>query len=94
MGDVHFHVDAESRRRLEAAEETLAEKHEKEMMVPATRETLELVTPSECGELSDCAFRVYLKNDTEHRGQFHLVGHRAEDGALIYSNSVMIDQLG
>jgi len=52
-----------------------------------------LVTPQECGPLSDCRLRVYLSAGDE-RGQFHLVGHRASDGSLIYTNAVMIDQLG
>jgi hypothetical protein len=34
--------------------------------------------------------RVYLSAE---RGQFHLVGHRASDGSLIYTNAVLIDQL-
>ncbi|POA17870.1 hypothetical protein C1886_19770 [Pseudomonas sp. FW300-N1A1] len=35
--------------------------------------------------LADCQMRVYLHCE---RGQFHLVGHRASDGSLIYSNAV------
>ena len=34
----------------------------------------------------DPMFRVYL-GGVEHRGQFHLVGHRASDGSLIYTNA-------
>jgi len=54
---------------------------------------MELITPEECGPLSDCQLRVYLSAG-DQRGQFHLVGHRASDGSLIYTNAVMIDQLG
>ncbi|MCY1558702.1 hypothetical protein D9M68_956600 [compost metagenome] len=53
---------------------------------------MELSTPEECGPLSDIQWRVYL--DADERGQFHLVGHRASDGGLVYTNAVMIDQLG
>ncbi|MNJ76923.1 hypothetical protein D3C77_743100 [compost metagenome] len=63
------------------------------MMIAADMEHMELITPSECGSLSDLQFRVYLSRDDE-RGQFHLVGHRESDGSLVYTNSVMIDQLG
>ncbi|MNF17463.1 hypothetical protein D3C80_2209880 [compost metagenome] len=55
--------------------------------------TMELVTPDECGPLSDCQLRVYLSRD-DQRGHFHLVGHRQSDGSLIFTNAVMIDQLG
>jgi len=49
-----------------------------------------LKLPEGYGPLSDCQMRVYIHNE---RGQFHLVGHRASDGSLIYSNAVLIDQL-
>lgn len=29
-----------------------------------------------------------------NRGQFHIVGHRASDNGLVYTKSVMVDQLG
>ncbi|MNO05938.1 hypothetical protein D3C81_2275160 [compost metagenome] len=61
-------------------------------MVDVDMATLGLKIPDACGALSDCQFRVYLSDD--QRGQFHLVGHLARDGSLIYSNAVMIDQLG
>ncbi|CAD5202420.1 hypothetical protein [Pseudomonas sp. FEN] len=42
---------------------------------------------------ADSQFRVYL-SARDQRGQLHLVGHRESDGSLVYSNAVMIDQLG
>ncbi|MDE3738862.1 MULTISPECIES: hypothetical protein [Pseudomonas] len=93
MGDLHFHVNDTDHLRLEEAEERLQQTHEREMMIAADMEHMELITPSECGSLSDLQFRVYLSRDDE-RGQFHLVGHRESDGSLVYTNSVMIDQLG
>ncbi|BAN48809.1 hypothetical protein PCA10_30770 [Metapseudomonas resinovorans NBRC 106553] len=79
--------------RLEQAEERLQQTHEPEAIVDTTTEGLRLVTPSECGTLSDVQFRVFLSKGDE-RGQFHLVGHRESDGSLVYTNAVMIDQLG
>ncbi|MNQ57667.1 hypothetical protein D3C85_718320 [compost metagenome] len=93
MGEFHFHVNDADHLRLEEAEERLQETHEREAFIDADMTDMELVTPSECGNLSDLQFRVYLSREDE-RGQFHLVGHRESDGSLIYTNSVMIDQLG
>ncbi|MBO3273639.1 hypothetical protein [Pseudomonas schmalbachii] len=94
IGDIHFHVTDDDHLRLEQAEEHLQKTHEPEVMFDVDMGTLELVTPPECGPLSDCQMRVYLSRDDEQRGQFHLVGHRQSDGSLIYTNAVMVDQLG
>ena len=93
MGDLHFHVNNADHLLLEEAEERLQKTHEPEMMIDADMEHMELVTPSECGSLSDLQFRVFLSKDDD-RGLFHLVGHRESDGSLVYTNTVMIDQLG
>ncbi|MCY1213320.1 hypothetical protein D9M68_223620 [compost metagenome] len=93
MGDLHFHVNDADHLRLEEAEERLQKTHEPEMLFDADMEHMELVTPSECGSLADLQFRVYLSKGDE-RGHFHLVGHRESDGSLVYTNAVMIDQLG
>lgn len=92
MGQIHFHVNEADHLRLEQAEERLQQTHEPEAMLDVDMSTLELETPEECGPLSDCQLRVYLSPD--QRGQFHLVGHRASDGSLVYTNAVMVDQLG
>ena len=93
IGSIHFHVDDDSHLRMEEAEERLQNTHEAEIMIDVDMSNMELVTPEECGQLSDCQYRVYLSS-SEQRGFFHLVGHRATDGSLIYTNSVMVDQLG
>lgn len=93
MGEIHFHVNDDDHLRMEQAEERLQQTHESEVMIDVDMSTMELITPEECGPLSDCQLRVYLSTD-DQRGQFHLVGHRASDGSLIYTNAVMIDQLG
>lgn len=93
IGLIHFHVDDESHLRMEEAEQQLQETHESEIMIDVDMSSLELETPKECGPLSDCQLRVYL-NSEDQRGFFHLVGHRANDGSLIYTNSVMVEQLG
>ena len=93
VGDIQFYVSEPVHLLMEKAEERLNRTHEADVMVDVDMETLNLVMPEDCGPLSDCQFRVYLSESSE-RGQFHLVGHRASDGSLIYTNAVMIDQLG
>ncbi|WCM50635.1 hypothetical protein OH720_27415 [Pseudomonas sp. WJP1] len=91
IGEIHFYVDGPLHVRLEEAEERLQKSPAlKEVMVDVDMDTLNLVLPEGYGPLSDCKMRVYLHYE---RGQFHLVGHRASDGSLIYSNVVLIDQL-
>lgn len=90
IGEIHFYVDGPLHLRLEEAEERLQKTHEPETMVDVDMDTLNLILPEGYGPLSDCQMRVYLHYE---RGQFHLVGHRASDGSLIYSNVVLIDQL-
>lgn len=92
LGNIHFHVSESDHLRLERAEEQLQRTHEPELMIDLDMSTMALVTPQECGPLADCRYRVYLSQD--QRGQFHLVGHRASDGSLVYTNAVMVDQLG
>lgn len=94
LGDIHFHVSVADHVRLEAAEERLNKTLETEVMVDVDMSLMSLEMPPECGPLSDCQFRVYLSTSGDQRGQFHLVGHRESDGSLVYSNAVMIDQLG
>ena len=90
MGEIHFYVDGPLHKGLEDAEERLQKTHEREAMVDVDMSTLDLKLPEGYDPLSDCQMRVYLHLD---RGQYHLVGHRASDGSLIYSNAVLIDQL-
>ena len=89
IGEIHFYVDVPLRQRLEQAEEHLKNSHEPEAMVDVDMSTLDLKLPEGYDPLSDCQMRVYLHHE---RGQYHLVGHRASDGSLIYSNAVLIDQ--
>ncbi|WP_448092034.1 hypothetical protein [Pseudomonas lini] len=89
-GEIHFYVDGPLHLRLEQAEERLQKTHEREAMVDVDMNSMELILPEGYGPLSDCQMRVYLQHE---RGQFHLVGHRASDGSLIYTNAVLIDQL-
>ena len=89
VGEIHFYVDVPLRLRLEQAEEHLQKSHDREVMVDVDMATLDLKIPEGYGPLSDCQMRVYLHHE---RGQYHLVGHRASDGSLIYTNAVLIDQ--
>ncbi|MCQ4348704.1 hypothetical protein NGA35_14985 [Pseudomonas stutzeri] len=92
MGLIHFYIGGNERVKLEQAEERLQRSGAAEEMLDVDLDTLELVTPPECGPLSDCQLRVYLRKD-DRRGQFHLVGHRASDGSLVYTNALLIDAL-
>lgn len=100
VGDIHFYVDGDVHVLLEQAEEylqkqadeDLQKRHKPEVMVDVDMNVLKLIMPEGYGPLSDCQLRVYLDSD-DQRGQFHLVGHRASDGSLIYTNAVLIDQL-
>ncbi|MGE9762222.1 hypothetical protein [Pseudomonas sp. PDM20] len=88
---IHFCLNGNDHLLLEQAQERLQRTREPDVMVYINLATLELRLPPGYGPLSDCGMRVYL--DSTQRGQFHLVGHRASDGSLIYSNAVLIDQL-
>lgn len=92
LEDIRFYLTDQDRLHLEQAEVYLQENGQREMMVDADLDTLDLHMSEGYGPLADCMFRVYL-GGVEHRGQFHLVGHRASDGSLIYTNAVLIDQL-
>lgn len=92
LRDIRFSLTEDDRLHLEQAELTLQQNGRREMMVDADLDTLDLHMPEGYGPLADCMFRVYL-GGAEHRGQFHLVGHTARDGRLIYTNAVLIDQL-
>lgn len=87
-----FWVTSDCHTRMEAAEEELLASGGKEIFVDADPETLKLETTPDCGPLTDCQFRVYI-NSSDHRGHFHLVGHRAMDQGLVYSSAVMVDQI-
>lgn len=89
---IEFYLNGDDHLHLEQAEEHLQQSHEKEIMVAVNLATLDLHMPVGYGPLADCKLRVYLRKD-DQRGQFHLVGHRFNDGSLIYSNAVLIDQL-
>lgn len=88
--DIHFDIEGAVHTRLEEAEKRLQQSQEKEVYLDVDMASLNLILPEGYGPLSDCQLRVYLH---EGRGQFHLVGHRASDGSLIYSNAVLIAQL-
>jgi len=92
LEDIHFFVSDADHLRLEQAEEYLQNSGKHDIMVDADLDDLDLKMPDGYGPLSDCQYRVYL-NQSDHRGHFHLVGHRASDGSLIYTNAVLIDQL-
>jgi hypothetical protein len=92
LGLVTFRVTPDTHLKLAAAEDQLSDSNDKlELDIDTELDGLELETPPECGALKDCKFHVYRHRD---RGQFFLVGHRVSDNALVYSNAIVIDQLG
>jgi len=93
IGIIHFHISEQDHLRLEDAEEKLAASPGEDMILNVNIDDMELELPQGFGPLSDCQLRVYLSPD-DHRGQFHLIGHRASDGSLIYTNAMMVDLLG
>ena len=90
---IRFHISAACHRELEAAEDELHKTKAPEKFIEVDMAALALEMPAAVGPLSDCRFRVYL-GPLDGRGQFHLVGHRASDNDLVYTNPVMVDQLG
>ena len=90
---IRFHISPQRHLELEAAEEELYRTHEPEKLVDVDMGELALEMPPEVGQLADCQLRVYL-GALDNRGLFHLVGHRASDNSLVYTNAVMVDQLG
>lgn len=93
MGLISFRVGEDYRLQMESLEERLAANDETQADISVRMSTLELKTPDECGELSDAQFHVFVKKH-DKRGHFFLKGHRKSDDALIYSNAVMVDELG
>ena len=89
---LHFRISEETHLRLEEAEQQLSDSDQEEIFVDVDLDELELQTSDDCGPLSDIRLRVYL-SAADGRGNFHLAGHRASDGALVYSNAMMIETL-
>lgn len=92
MGQMHFYISDTDHLNLERAEERLRQSGEKEAWVDVDPRTFDLKPPLACGPLADYRLRVYLREE-DQRGQFHIVGHRSSDGALVYTNALMIDML-
>jgi len=93
LEEIRFYISPTCHLALEVAEEELLKTQAPEKFVDVDMDSLELEIPPEVGPLSDCRLRVYL-GPLDSRGQFHIVAHRTSDNGLIYTNSVMVDQLG
>ena len=92
LKNIHFHINEKDIINFEEAEEYLQTHEKSYMMIQANMKSLELEMPKGFGKLSDCCYRVYL-NRSNNKGYVHLVGHRASDGSLVYSNALLIEQL-
>ncbi len=90
---LHFRVSEAAHLEMENAEEKLRESDTTEVFVTPDMAGLELETSADCGELTDCKFRVYLNAD-DQTSNFHLVAKRVSDGALIYSDAVLVEFIG
>lgn len=94
MGQISFRVNDEYKLQMESMEEELSHSGQSQGDISVRNmSSLELDTPSECGMLSDAQFHVFV-HKSEGRGHFFLKGHRASDDALIYSNAILVDELG
>jgi len=93
LEQIHFSISDECHLQLEAVEHELQRTHRREEFVDVDIDELDLQMPPACGPLSDCRLRVYLGGMDNQRGHFHLVGHRAADRSLVYTNPIMVDQL-
>ncbi len=74
---------------LEEMEDELVESNQREMFKDIEPESIHLQMPDNFGELSDCQVRMYMPRGVDS-GQFHLVGHRASDNSLVYTDAVMV----
>ncbi len=90
---IHFHLNEEQHRRLEQAEEELHQTRASEKLIDVDTDSLELSVSDDCGPIEACQLRVYL-HPVDQRGHFHLVGRRVGDHSLVYTNAIMVDQLG
>jgi len=93
LEDIHLRVSEDCHLLLEQVADDLQRSHEPEALLDVDLDELDLEMPAICGPLEDCQLRVYI-SPWDERSHFHLVGHRAADHSLVYSNAVMVDQLG
>ncbi len=94
MGLIRFRVTADMHLKLAAAEDQLNDSNDRlELDIDLEQDGLALETPPECGALKGCKFHVY-RHRNDNRAHFFLVGQRTSDNALVYSNAIVIDQLG
>lgn len=106
LGLIRFRVTPDMHLKLADAEDQLGDRNDRsdsndsrdsrdrlELDIDIAEDGLALETPPECGALKDCKFHVYRHRHGE-RGHFFLVGHRVSDNALVYSNAIVVDQLG
>ncbi len=89
VGITRLDIGETQYRNLEKIELELKESQRKEAFVEVDGSEIDLQTPRQCGPLAECRIRVYLREDDES-GHFHLVGRRARDDGLVYTNSVLV----
>lgn len=79
--------------KLEKLEESMQAEGGSETYLDCGRE-VDITNSDNIRDVSDWRVRVFLSRDDVRRGMFHLVGQRHSDQSVIYSNTVMVDQLG
>jgi hypothetical protein len=92
FGLISFHVGEQAHLKLERLEESLQEKGQHETYVDSMYD-ISVDSTEDITDVDEWKVRLFLSRD-DQRGMFHLVGHRSKDGSIVYSNSVMVDQLG
>lgn len=90
---IHFRIGEQYHRLLEQAEEELLRTRAEEKLIDVDADSLALSVSSDCGPIEACQLRVYL-HPVDQRGHFHLIGRRVGDQSLVYTNPIMVDQLG
>ena len=89
LGTLRIVIGDKEYSSLEKIERDLKESEEREALIQVSPAALSLQAPRECGPLTECKIRVYLREEDD-TGHFHLVGRRAENGAPVYTNAVML----
>lgn len=82
-------VSADSYRKLEALEQQLRESDQQELFADIHDTAIDVETPDAVDQLRQCKVRLYLDGE-QQAAHFHLVGHRADDNSLIYTNPVLV----
>ena len=74
---------------LEKIESRLRDGESREAVLNVKPSRLKVETPPECGPLSECRLRVYLR-EHDDTGHVQVIGRRASDGEQVQTTAVML----